>query len=232
MKNCRKNALKTSNGITLIALVITIIVLLILAGISIGMLSGNNGILKKSRETRTKTERASVIEQAQTDILGQIAENKGEALTETQLKTILGSYFEEFDDELTEDLSETTITLTAKNEYGGYSNIALADIYNGKILKDNTNLYHIKRNTEMYKNVAYLCDKDENIIPILAEYNARIISFENLSAYSINPSIGSIQADGGIQVLCGSSMANGKVVLGITYNGVEVTGEISVYPEG
>ena len=39
MKNYAKKSLKTSNGITLIALVITIIVLLILAGISISMLS-------------------------------------------------------------------------------------------------------------------------------------------------------------------------------------------------
>ena len=41
MKNYTKKSLKTSNGITLIALVITIIVLLILAGISISMLSGD-----------------------------------------------------------------------------------------------------------------------------------------------------------------------------------------------
>ncbi len=39
MKEYEKKSLKTSNGITLIALVITIIVLLILAGISISMLS-------------------------------------------------------------------------------------------------------------------------------------------------------------------------------------------------
>ena len=42
MKNYAKSSLKSSNGITLIALVITIIVLLILAGISISMLSGDN----------------------------------------------------------------------------------------------------------------------------------------------------------------------------------------------
>ena len=56
MKNSTKKSLKASNGITLIALVVTIIILLILATISIGMLSGNNGILKKSREAKTNTE--------------------------------------------------------------------------------------------------------------------------------------------------------------------------------
>ena len=45
-----------NKGITLIALVITIIVLLILAGISISMLSGDNSILKKAGEARDLTE--------------------------------------------------------------------------------------------------------------------------------------------------------------------------------
>ncbi|MCI8636954.1 MAG: hypothetical protein HFJ36_03755, partial [Clostridia bacterium] len=39
---------KKEKGITLIALVITIIVLLILAGIAIATLTGENGILNKS----------------------------------------------------------------------------------------------------------------------------------------------------------------------------------------
>ena len=43
----KKTNYKKTSGITLIALVITIIVLLILAGISIIMLSGNNGIINK-----------------------------------------------------------------------------------------------------------------------------------------------------------------------------------------
>ena len=55
MKNCIKKSIKNSNGITLIALVITIIVLLILAGISISMLSGENGILQKATDAKTQT---------------------------------------------------------------------------------------------------------------------------------------------------------------------------------
>ncbi len=51
MRNIRKEI-----GITLIALVITIIVLLILAGVAIAMLSGENGILRKAAEAKTKTE--------------------------------------------------------------------------------------------------------------------------------------------------------------------------------
>lgn len=40
---------KEQKGVTLIALVITIIVLLILAGVSIAMLTGDNGILTKAQ---------------------------------------------------------------------------------------------------------------------------------------------------------------------------------------
>ena len=52
----KKTNLRKNKGITLIALVITIIVLLILAGIAISMLSGENGILRKAAEAKTKTE--------------------------------------------------------------------------------------------------------------------------------------------------------------------------------
>ena len=45
-----KYKVKTNKGITLIALVITIIVLLILAGVTIAMLTGNNGILTKVKD--------------------------------------------------------------------------------------------------------------------------------------------------------------------------------------
>ena len=53
-----KETLKRNKGITLIALVVTIIVLLILAGISINMLTADNGIIKKALEAKQETEAA------------------------------------------------------------------------------------------------------------------------------------------------------------------------------
>ena len=47
--------MRNQRGITLIALVITIIVLLILAGVSIAMLTGENGILTRSRQAADET---------------------------------------------------------------------------------------------------------------------------------------------------------------------------------
>ena len=54
--------MRKNKGITLIALVITIIVLLILAGVAIAMLSGENGILKKAADAKTKTDEAQINE--------------------------------------------------------------------------------------------------------------------------------------------------------------------------
>ena len=70
---------KNARGITLIALVITIIVLLILAGVTINALSGENGILKRATQAKSKTGRANALEQinlaiitARTEKLGQV----------------------------------------------------------------------------------------------------------------------------------------------------------------
>ena len=56
--------MKNNLGITLIALVITIIVLLILAGVSIAMLTGKNGILSQAAKAKEETEKAQANEAA------------------------------------------------------------------------------------------------------------------------------------------------------------------------
>ena len=64
--------MKDQKGITLIALVITIIVLLILAGVSIAMLTGQNGFLTRSREAQTTTIQKSneeIVKLAVSDLL-------------------------------------------------------------------------------------------------------------------------------------------------------------------
>ena len=57
--------LKNKKGITLVALVVTIVVLLILAGVSINLVLGNNGIIAKAKEAETKSAEAS-----QNDLIG------------------------------------------------------------------------------------------------------------------------------------------------------------------
>ena len=64
----------TNRGITLIALVITIIVLLILAGVSIVTLTGQNGVLTRASTAQKDTEIESAKEQAKVDIAAWIAD--------------------------------------------------------------------------------------------------------------------------------------------------------------
>ena len=59
-----------NNGITLIALVITIIVLLILAGVTIASITGENGILSKATSARDNNAKASAEERVKTEVLG------------------------------------------------------------------------------------------------------------------------------------------------------------------
>ena len=65
------------NGITLIALVITIIVLLILAGVSIAMLTGNNGILTQAQNAKSQTEVGAEKEGISLAYTGAVAKKNG-----------------------------------------------------------------------------------------------------------------------------------------------------------
>ena len=64
MKKGEKKMLKRNKGITLIALVVTIIVLLILAGVTLSLVTGENGILKRATNAVDVNEKATAEEQA------------------------------------------------------------------------------------------------------------------------------------------------------------------------
>lgn len=72
---------KKERGITLVALVVTIVVLLILAGVSISMVLGNNGIVTKAQASQAAQDKAyarevveSALKSVQIDVLtGKIA---------------------------------------------------------------------------------------------------------------------------------------------------------------
>lgn len=84
--------MKNQRGITLIALVITIIVLLILAGVSIAMLTGENGLLTKAKSAGDETKTASTQESVKLAIAEIITDNQGfpdAGLTDTELKTAI-----------------------------------------------------------------------------------------------------------------------------------------------
>ena len=80
-----------NKGITLIALVITVIVLLILAGVSIAMLTGENGILNQAKKAKEETERSGekendILERYEQYIVGRT--NGGTLITVTVKENI------------------------------------------------------------------------------------------------------------------------------------------------
>ena len=64
-----KRVQKREKGITLIALVITIVILMILAGVSINLVIGENGIIKKAKDAAEATEQAAIREQEEMNSL-------------------------------------------------------------------------------------------------------------------------------------------------------------------
>ena len=73
-----------NKGITLIALVITVIVLLILAGVTIATLTGDNGILTRAQEAKEKTEEATKREEAELADLNSYIDNNGAPIYDTE----------------------------------------------------------------------------------------------------------------------------------------------------
>lgn len=70
-----KRRLENRKAITLIALVVTVVVLLILASVSIAMLTGNNGILTQAQRAKISTELASYKEELELFKIEQISKN-------------------------------------------------------------------------------------------------------------------------------------------------------------
>ncbi len=85
MKERRKNKQRTSQGVTLIALVVTIVILIILAAVSINMVLGDQGIFKKAQEGANSMHDAEVNTQAGfnsiTDEIDKITSGQGGGTT-------------------------------------------------------------------------------------------------------------------------------------------------------
>ena len=107
---------KEMKGITLVALVITIVVLLILAGVSINTVLGDDGIIKKAKEAAEATKRASAEEEMNRLVLEyQLASNDETLESFLQEKVTEGRI-----DEVT-DNGDGTITITKKVEGKDYT---------------------------------------------------------------------------------------------------------------
>ena len=82
----------TSNSaITLIALIITIIVLLILAGVTLNMVIGENGILEKANISKEETNKSQALEELRIKVLDIQTEKNGQATLKDIIEKLLKS---------------------------------------------------------------------------------------------------------------------------------------------
>ena len=98
-----KKIIQTQKGITLIALAITIIVLLILAGVTIGAITGEDGIIKNALEAREKTEIANEKEIVEEAALNAMKNNKRGNIVRDELQEELDKITGEGKTIVTED---------------------------------------------------------------------------------------------------------------------------------
>ena len=79
---------KKENGITLIVLTVTIIILIILAGISITTLTGEKGLINQARTNSENAQRESIIEKIEADLLKEKTKT-GDTPSKDELKEII-----------------------------------------------------------------------------------------------------------------------------------------------
>ena len=118
-----------NKGVTLIALAVTIVVMLILAGVTISVLNGENGIVKQAQKAKEESKIKELKEKVRIDIAGKRVENINGELRVSVLKEILDKYFDNVPVE-SQITSETE--LKAKEEYGKYE-MKISDIDVGEI---------------------------------------------------------------------------------------------------
>ena len=137
--------MKNQKGITLIALVITIIVLLILAGVSIAMLTGDNGILTRAGDAKMAQIEGEVQEKINLAIQatkmyaeqkavetsdGWLASSKiGANADAADADTVIGQLKNDLDDDYSYAVEGSTLTITYESgDYDAATNYSSATI--------------------------------------------------------------------------------------------------------
>ena len=155
--------LKNKKGITLVALVVTIVVLLILAGVSINLVLGNNGIIAKAKDAETKSAEAS-----QNDLKGM------NALTE-EMNNALG-------EKPKVDLSKYKIGDSVNYTYDPAGSYSLSSTYSG--CSRNQTIAQTTGLTWKVLNV----DKENDTVDIISTNpTSSTVTFANILGYNNGP---------------------------------------------
>ena len=139
--------MKNNKGITLIALVITIIVLLILAGVSIALVTGDNGLLKQATRAGAETQVAEAKEMAIMDVSALVAQYYEDRYVNKQSTGTTGT------------TATAYVKANLKNKAGYYEFESTTGVITLTPLKDDGT--QVKGTLDTTKNNAYIDWSDE-----------------------------------------------------------------------
>ena len=147
-------SVKKDKGISLIALVVTIIVLMILAGISIQMLRGDTGIINQTHnanQIKNVSEEKEAVEWAAAQATGD-EDNKTGTLTSNNGKNLIDKYLKQYIGEETDSSNQFEYTIYEPGEEVEGENVDLTKDEFIVKFKESENIYIIDQNGVVHKD--------------------------------------------------------------------------------
>lgn len=215
---------RNQRGITLMALVITIIVLLILAGITITLLMGDNGVLNRASVARIKTEQGLILEQLRIEMYGKKidVENKQNEIDYLKDKQIVESIVDTDTQTITDVLTYGYIEKITNNTLTGKGDLASGDIY----YIENGNLYYKDQDKESIKIGELFVEvaNSDNVQDLKWIYHENeegnmVITGIDLSDYSYENRTYDVEIFFNKNILTVPSKLEGKTVVKLNLNG-------------
>ena len=107
---------KETKGITLIALIITILVLIILAGVTLNVLTGENGIINRAQQAKENTEEGQEYEEVQIALDSLYLESNINSMTQEEKRAFLESELKKTDENVVVEIDGTSLSVNYKDD--------------------------------------------------------------------------------------------------------------------
>ena len=156
-----RKKLKNTKGITLIALVVTIIILLILAGVSIAMLTGNNGVLTQAKSAKENTRVGEVQEKVKLAAQAALTANLGNGIEKEKFQEELNNMFTQGEQVgLEYDETNKKYTVTVDKYEVEVSNMGAVGEAKEAVIQAKLTLTYKNTEQKAGENVAKVVDKN------------------------------------------------------------------------
>ena len=161
MEKVKTKAFKSTKGITLIALVVTIIILLLLAGISIAMLTGNNGVLTQAKSAKENTRVGEVQEKVKLAAQAALTANLGNGIEKEKFQEELNNMFTQGEQVgLEYDETNKKYTVTIDKYEVEVSNMGAVGEAKEAVIQAKLTLTYKNTEQKVGENVASVVDKN------------------------------------------------------------------------